>query len=137
MPNCGKKKQHIEAHNLCRLDKINHIIANASPPRSRVNIISGSALESCVKLDYINNVAPNPDEGEKYVREVSVHKLLNKYFNVKDIGRLLKQYKDFSNIHIKIRNSLVHPEEFEFSESTAEYALRLITELIKYLESKQ
>lgn len=104
----------------------------------RPSIISAmSALESCVKLDYINNVAKSPDEGEKYVREVSVHKLLNKYFNVKDIGRLPKQYEDFSNIHIKIRNSLVHPEEFEFSESTAEYVLRLIAELIKHLEGKQ
>lgn len=104
----------------------------------RPSIISAmSALESCVKQDYITNVAKTDEEGEKYVRETSFHKLLNKYFNVNDIGRLPKQYEDFSNTHVKIRNSLVHPEEFEFSETTAEFNLRLIAELIKYLERKQ
>ena len=100
-------------------------------------ILAMSALESCVKQDYIKNIAESEDEGEKYVRDVSFHKLLNKYFNVKDIGRLPKQYEDFSNTQVKIRNSLTHPEEFEFSESTAEFNLRLIATLIKHLEGKQ
>lgn len=100
-------------------------------------ILAMSALESCVKQDYIKNIAESEDEGEKYVRDVSFHKLLNKYFNVKDIGRLPKQYEDFSNTQVKIRNSLIHPEEFEFSESTAEFNLRLIATLIKHLEGKQ
>jgi hypothetical protein len=100
-------------------------------------ILAMSSLESCVKQDYIENSAENREKGEEFVNKTSFHKLLNKYFNVNDIGRLPKQYEDFSNTHVKIRNSLVHPEEFEFSEKTAEFNLRLISELIMHIESKQ
>ena len=99
-------------------------------------IMATSALESCIKTDYIRNV-DSTLQGERYVKEVKLNKLLNKYLNQEDIGRLPKQYQDISGILIKVRNSLIHPEEFDFSENLVRHHLRLVIELIHYLERKQ
>ena len=108
----------------------------------RAAIILGiSALESCVKTDYVQNVGVNEDKSEeqsrKYVRKTPLGDILNRYFNRKDISRLPSEYKPFLDIHRKIRNSLVHPEEFTFTEPMVRNALASISELIKHLEAKQ
>lgn len=104
-------------------------------------ILAISALESCVKTDYIRNVGAKEGKHEEqsrgYVRKTYLSQMLDRYFDSKDINRLPNEYKPFLDIHRKIRNSLVHPEEFTFSESVVRNALVSIAELIKHLEGKQ
>lgn len=108
----------------------------------RAAIILGiSALESCVKTDYVQNIGVNEgkkeEQSRQYVRKISLSEILNRYFDKKDIGRLPSEYKPFLDIHRKIRNSLVHPEEFTFTEPMIRSTLTSIAELIKHLEAKQ
>lgn len=108
----------------------------------RAAIILGiSALESSVKTDYVKNIGPdegkNEEQCKQYVRKMSLSEILNRYFGKKDLNRLPSEYKPFLDIHRKIRNSLVHPEEFTFTEPMVRNALTNIAELIKHLELKQ
>jgi len=108
----------------------------------RASIILGiSALESCIKADYILNVSSQeekkPEEAQNYVRKTYLSDLLDRYFDRKDINRLPTEYKPFVDIYRKIRNSLVHPEEFTFTEPMVRQTLTSISELIKSLEGKQ
>ena len=108
----------------------------------RAAIILGiSALESCVKTDYVQNVGVNEGKNEEqsmqYIRKTSLSDILDRYFNKKEINRLPSEYKPFLDIHRKIRNSLVHPEEFTFTEPMVRSTLTSIAELIKHLEAKQ
>lgn len=104
-------------------------------------ILGVSVLESCVKTDYVQNVgveeSKNEEQSRKYVRKTSLNDILNRYFDRKDINRLPSEYKPFLDIHRKIRNSLVHPEEFTFTEPMIRSTLTSIAELIKHLEAKQ
>ena len=108
----------------------------------RAAIILGvSALESSVKTDYLKNVGPKEgkkeEQSRRYVRKTPLHDFLNRYFDKKDINRLPSEYKPFMDIYRKIRNSIVHPEEFTFTEPMVRNALTSIAELVKHLESKQ
>ena len=108
----------------------------------RAAIILGiSALESCIKTDYVQNVGAkdrkNEEQSRKYVRKTPLSVILDRYFDKKDVGRLPSPYKPFMDIHRKIRNSLVHPEQFTFTEPMVRQTLTSIAELIKYLEAQQ
>lgn len=72
----------------------------------RAAIILGiSALESCVKTDYVQNVGAGEDKNEeqsrKYVRKARLNDILNRYFDRKEINRLPSEYKPFLDIHRK------------------------------------
>ena len=88
-------------------------------------ILAISALESCITTDYFKI------KGEDY--EGKFYNLLNRYFT-SDINRLPKQYEDFSKTYVKIRNSLAHPEEFEFSENIVISILSTVIELVNFIE---
>jgi len=88
-------------------------------------ILAISALESCIKTDYFRI------KGEDY--KGKFYTLLNRYFSG-DIKRLPKQYEEFSKTYVKIRNSLAHPEEFEFSETIVFTVLSTIAELVNHVE---
>lgn len=87
-------------------------------------IVAISALESCLKNDYLKF------KGKEF--DGKLYNLLNIYFS--GVKRLPKQYEDFSKTYLKIRNSLTHPEKFEFSENIIISVLSIIAELINYLD---
>ena len=82
-------------------------------------------------------IPEKPEEAENYVRKMYLSDLLDRYFDRKDISRLPAEYKPFIDIYRKIRNSLVHPEEFTFTEPMVRQTLTSISELIKSLEGKK
>lgn len=101
-------------------------------------VMAISSLESCIKTDYLLNARKkdnrNEKEAEDYVWKTSLHDLLNRYFDREDIARLPDEYKSIMDTHRKIRNSLVHPKEFPFSEAIIKNNLTVVAELIKHLE---
>lgn len=103
-------------------------------------ILAISALESCVKTDYVLNARQidkkDEEQANKYVRQAHLNTLLDRYFDKKEIGRLPAEYKPIMDTYRKIRNSLVHPKEFAFSETVVKQTLALIAELIKRLEKQ-
>lgn len=90
-------------------------------------IVAISALESSLKTDYLRI------KHEEYDGKLS--KLLNRYFSG-DLKRLPKQYEDFTNTYIKIRNSLTHPEDFDYSEHIVFNVLSTVAELMKTIEKQ-
>lgn len=88
-------------------------------------IVAMSALESCLTTDYRKN------KNEDY--EGKFYNLLNRYFSG-DLRRLPKQYEDFSKTYLKIRNSLAHPEDFNFSENIVYNVLSTVAELINHID---
>lgn len=104
-------------------------------------VMAISSLESCVKTDYLRNATKKDNKNEKdaedYIWKTSLYDLLNRYFDREDIARLPDEYKSIMDTHRKIRNSLVHPKEFPFSESMIKNNLTVVAELIKHLEGLQ
>jgi len=88
-------------------------------------IMAISALESCLKTDFLRI------KGEEF--DGKLFNLLNRFFSG-DIKRLPKQYEDFSNTYVKIRNSFTHPEEFDYSENIVFNVLCTVAELMKAIE---
>jgi len=88
-------------------------------------IVAISALESCLKTDY------RMLKKEEY--KGHLYNLINRYFSG-DIQRLPKQYEDFSKTYLKIRNSITHPEAFEFSETIVYNVLGIVAELINCID---
>jgi hypothetical protein len=90
-------------------------------------IMAISALESCLKTDYLRI------RGKQYDGKLS--NLINRYFSG-DLKRLPKQYEDFTKTYVKIRNSLTHPEEFDYSENIVFNVLSTVAELMKAVEKQ-
>lgn len=101
-------------------------------------VMAISSLESCIKTDYLQNGRKKDNKNEKdaddYVWKTPLYDMLNRYFNKEDIGRLPDEYKSITDTHRRIRNSLVHPKEFPFSEAIIKNNLVVVAELIKHLE---
>lgn len=101
-------------------------------------VMAISSLESCIKTDYLQNARKKDNKSEKdaqdYLWKTSLYDLLNRYFDKQDIARLPDEYKSIMDTHRRIRNSLVHPKEFPFSEAMVKNNIVVVAELIKHLE---
>jgi len=87
-------------------------------------ILTMSALESAIKIDY------KQKNGEEWGGNFL--SLLNRYFN--DLNRLPKQYVDFTNTYVKVRNAITHPKEFEFTDLLVHTILVIVSQLLIHLE---